>query len=101
MRWKLGVALVFVVGVSGLDVWFCLLDADALRDIELNPLACMVIDWAGVYGLVSLKQVGLATVVVTLCELDRNRYLYRWWVVGAIVMVQSLVLGCYVARLAF
>ena len=99
MRWKLWAALVFVASVSGLDVWFCLLDADALRDVELNPLACMVIDWGGGYALVALKHVGLATVVVTLCELDRHRYRCRWWVVGSVVVVQSLVLGCYVSRI--
>ena len=92
--------MVFVAGVSGLDVWFCLLDADALRDVELNPLACMVIDWGGVDALVSLKHVGMATVVVTMCELDRHRYRHRWWVVGSVVVSQAFVLCCYVSRLA-
>ena len=54
MGWKLRFALLFIILVSCLDVWFCLEDAEFLKEFEMNPLARWVIERAGVHGLVAI-----------------------------------------------
>ena len=98
MGWKLRFALLFIILVSCLDVWFCLEDAEFLKEFEMNPLARWVIERAGVHGLVAIKHGGVATVVASLCHLEDRRYRFRRVVLWVILAIQALVLGCYVVR---
>ena len=98
MRCALWSTLLYVGCVSGLDVWFCMRDAEFLVDVELNPLAKMVIEWGGVRIFVAVKHVGLTTVVVILCGLDHHRYRHLAVVLWSVTLVQTVVLGCYVCR---
>ena len=98
MRRALWCALLYVGCVSGLDVWFCMRDAEFLIDVELNPLAKSLMEWGGVRIFVAIKHVSLATVVVILYELDRRRYRHTAAVLWAVVAVQTVVLCCYVYR---
>ena len=98
MGWKLRFALLFIILVSSLDVWFCLEDAEFLQEFELNPLARWVIELYGVHGLVAIKHGGVATFVASLCHLEDRRYRFRRVVLWVILAIQALVLGCYVVR---
>ena len=72
---------------TSVDSYFCVQDADVLRDVELNPLCLAIMDCAGVEGLVAAKSAGLGVALTTMFEVER-RHITGWravWVVIGIL----------------
>jgi hypothetical protein len=87
------IALV-ILGTS-VDSYFCVQDAEFLRDVELNPLCVAVIDLAGVEGLIAAKCGGLGAVLTALFEIER-RNTKGWRVVWVTVgLIQAGVCLAY------
>ena len=79
------IALV-ILGTS-VDSYFCVQDAEFLRDVELNPLCVAVIDSVGVEGLIAAKSVGRGVVGTTLFEIERRNtrgYRLIWVTIGLV-----------------
>ena len=87
------IALV-ILGTS-VDSYFCVQDAEFLRDVELNPLCVAIIDLAGVEGLIAAKCGGLGAVLTALFEIER-RNTKGWRVVWVTVgLIQAGVCLAY------
>ena len=87
------VALV-ILGTS-VDSYFCVQDAEFLRDVELNPLCVAIIDRVGVEGLIAAKSAGLGFVLTALFEIERRNtrgYRLIWVTIG---LVQAGVFLAY------
>jgi hypothetical protein len=87
------IALV-IIGTSA-DSYFCVQDAEFLRDVELNPLCVAIIDLAGVEGLVATKAAGLGVALTAMFEIER-RNIKGWRVVWlAVGLIQAGVCLAY------
>ena len=87
------IALV-ILGTS-VDSYFCVQDAEFLRDVELNPLCVAVIDLAGVEGLIAAKCGGLGLVLTALFEIERRNTRGHRLIWVAIGLVQAGVCLAY------
>jgi hypothetical protein len=88
----------WVVGVAGVDSWFTLVDSD-VGEVELNPLALVLIRAGGVELLVSCKVAGTAAVVWIVATLRSTRPRLAWCCLLAVAAVQAVVAGSYLARM--
>jgi hypothetical protein len=61
-----------VIGfASGIDAGMAVKYADGLPLHERNPLACLILVYAGVHGLIAVKAMGLTVVLGMLAWLEK------------------------------
>ena len=87
--------LLFIILVSAYDTYRCVVDAGELYEVEMNPMARLLIDGSDVSRLVCGKAFGLGVVVGVLCELRASGYGRAGIVVSAVALTQLLVAITY------
>ena len=87
--------VVFIVSVSAYDSFRCVTDAESLGDLEMNPLASLLIQGEDVSRLVCGKAFGVGVTTGVLCELRNNGYRHSSVVTVAVAVAQAAVAVTY------
>ena len=87
--------ILFIASVSAYDTFRCVVDAEELYAIELNPMARMLIRGNDVSLLVCGKAFGAGIVVGVLCELRHGGYKFSDAVILSVAAAQLVVVFAY------
>ncbi len=94
-RATFAILIVFIVAISAYDSLRCVVDAEHLASIELNPMARSLIDGEDVSRLICGKAFGVGLVVGVLCELRASGYRHSSLVTVAVAVAQAAVAAAY------